>query len=299
MTFLACAEPFDGTIALADANNYAYTSGIDVGETIVTAGQDFTIDWSDLTTDLLGHPLDPAAEIDRLMLVALTGLTATEIEEAIVEESLVQADVRLAALYYPEGGATSAAVSAFEIPVDNPFDPAEYFHYDPEVTWLLVASTGEEARMTHFVVPGEGGGDTVTLGPSSAALTFDADLASLAPVEVPVVEDATVDWSALTAHAGGRDIDLDDLDRLLLARYDDLTVEELEADFVDVELLASHTWTADVYGVRSLALSAAADDDGAAFPGFTAGPVWLLALQCDEACTSPAPPFLTVIEVTE
>lgn len=282
---------------LADEGNYGYTSAVDIGTTEVTAGQDFAIDWSALTTDLLGHTLDPAADIDQVMLVALTDLTSAEVEVAIVEESLDQPDILVAVLLTPEAGQTSAMSSDLAI-LGNAFDPAEYLLENPDITWLLVAYTDGEARMTHFVSPVAAGADQVALSPSSADLSFDADLHSLTAASVPAGEAVTIDWAGLTTHAGGRELDVADLDRLLIARYDDLGLDELEAQFVDVELLADATWTADAYGVTTLALSAAQDDAGAAFNGFSAGSTWLLALECTE-CTSPAPPFLTVLEVTE
>lgn len=291
--------PFDGAFVFTDANNYAYTSAIDVSAQEVQLRQDVTIDWSGLTTDLLGHAMDPAEDVSLIWIVQFPNLTEDEVANAIVTETLLQEDVGPYIQFKNEANVTSATLSQFVFPPATPISPEEDFT-DGSGTWLVRATTGLiENRMLGFMRPTEDTTNTTfLLASDTAALDFDADLQSLDAFtfdEEPATY--TADWSALETHANGNEIDLDLLDQLMIARYDGMSLADIEADFIDVELIASEIFTADVYGLTSTDLSVAVSSTtGEAFSGFGADSLWLVALRCT-ACTNPAPPFLTVVQV--
>jgi hypothetical protein len=302
LALLACTpkDSFDGAFTLTDANNYHYTSSLDITEQEVELGSDVSVDWSQLHTDILGHSLDPAADIDYVWLLSFPYLSHEELAAKLVEEDLDQEDVQVFATYdNREAETTNATLSQFKV-LTNPFLPDQYFTSETS-TWLLRFTTGDlmdaDNRMLQYLVPTQTSHNTsVTVTDASTTLNFDVDLQSLDSFDITEQDAYTVDWSALTTHANGTDLQLDDLDTLMLARFDDKTLDDLEADFIDVETIADATYTADVYGKHSFDLAETKDADGAAFPGFGDGTLWLLALRCS-TCLNPAPPFLTVVNV--
>lgn len=290
--------PFDGNFALADANNYAYTSALTPGVQDVALRSDFTVDWSGLTTDLLGHDMDPALDVEYVWMIQFPNRTEEELVDLLVGDALLQEDIGAVVQFSNGDGRTSATLSEFVFPPNAPIDPEDDFT-DGSGTWILRATTGLlTTRMLSFVRPSDASAvTTLTLASDSAALAFDADLGSLEKYAFDEELDAyTVDWSGLTKHAGGAEIDLSRIDQLMLARYDGLSVADLEEQFLDIELIASATYTADVYGLTSIDLATITDVGGASFPGFGADTRWLLALRCT-TCANPSPPFLTVVEV--
>ncbi|MDP2307269.1 MAG: hypothetical protein Q8P18_14680 [Pseudomonadota bacterium] len=294
--------PFDGQFTFTDANNYSYISDLAVVAQEVQLRQEVTFDWSGLTTDLLGHPIDPVTDVDLIWVVQFPTLTEDEVVAAIVTDTLLQQDVGPYIQFDNDpADATSALLSEFVFPPATPIVPEEDFT-DGSGTWLVRATTGvNENRMLGFMRPTEESTNhTFLLDSASATLDFQADLQSLtgftlAEEHAPYV----ANWSALDTHAGGGDLDLTDLDQLMIARYDGRTLDDLEANFIDIELIADEMYTADVYDVADYTadLSMATNADGVAFSGFGADSLWLVALRCTTVCTNPAPPFLTVVQV--
>jgi hypothetical protein len=301
LLFAACSgtsgDDFDGSFVLSDANNYSYTSHLGIGAQVVERGADFTIDWSGLTTDLLGHPVDPAADVGEVYLLSFPALSQTEVEDLLATEQLTMSDLLVIAFKTGVTGQTSLMASDLVIPPAAPFQPETYFT-DTDATWLVRATDGATTnRMLSFAVPTEGSeSHAITLDDGATTLDFAADLHGLDAFSIGEQDAYTVDWSGLTRHADGNSVELLDLDQLMLARYDGLSISELEEQFLDLDLIADALYTADVYGDRTADLSAAVDADGAAFSGFGAGTLWVLALRCT-TCANPAPPFLTLVEV--
>ncbi len=309
LLLLACTGPgadkddtggtpaFDGTFTLTDANNYSYESTLTASVQEVGLAADFSVDWSTLTSDLLGHDVNPATDVSYVWFVQFN-MTEDEVLELFATDAVILQEYLGAAVQYDNDGATSANLSEFVFPPNASIDPATDFA-DGSGTWILRATTGlTQNRMFAFVRPSETSENhALTLTSESAALDFDADLASLRSFDL-AEEPASypVDWSALTRHGNGSAIDLALLDQLMLARYDGLTVADLEEQFLDIELIASETFTADVYGLTETDLTTlVSSTDGAAFDGFGAGSLWILALRCT-SCANPSPPFLTIIQ---
>ncbi|MDP2315130.1 MAG: hypothetical protein Q8P41_19680 [Pseudomonadota bacterium] len=294
--------PFDGQFTFVDANNYSYTSAVEISAQEVQLAHEVTFDWSGLTTDLLGHQMDPATDVDLVWVVQFPLLTEDEVKDAIVAETLLQESVGPYIQFDNDpADRTSALLSEFVFPPDNVIDPATDFT-DGSGTWLVRATTGPlENRMLGFMRPTETSSNhDFALGSDSATLDFAADLQSLTPYTVDsALPTYTANWAALDTHANGADISLDTLDQLMIARYDGMTLDDLEADFIDVEIIATELYTADVYEAVDYTadLSLATNAAGEAFSGFGADGLWLIALRCT-LCTNPAPPFLTVVNVS-
>ena len=289
-------EVFDEA-TLTDANNYAFSGTLTVGNDPVAAAEDATVDWSALTEDLQGHALDPAADIDQLGLVAYRYLSPEEVTEAIESDSLQMSDVSVYLQFLNEAEATSCLLSEFTL-FGNPVDVLSYME-EGSATWMLLlgegTTPGQGVRAMKFFEPLDGIDDhEITATDGDAVLDVDADLSSLEPVRI-AADDPGVrfDWSGITVDGRGQDIELNDIDSVLLARYDDLGVADLEAGFLDLETLADAMWTAEVEGETALDTEQLAGD--LPFEGFTPEATWLLALRCG-TCMNPAPLFLTVVD---
>jgi len=70
-----------------------------------------TVDWSQVTEDLDGNPLDPAADIDQLV-VAFLDLTVEQVAEVLCRDSMAQSDVVLLVEDNTVQGSTSAELDA-------------------------------------------------------------------------------------------------------------------------------------------------------------------------------------------
>lgn len=83
-----------------------------------------------------------------------------------------------------------------------------------------------------------------------------------------------------------------------VAHFTTSALEDLEADFLDLETLADRVWRVEHRSGTTAALAdLRADDDGTAFTGFEPGGTWVLAILC-ATCSIPAPLGLAVLVPT-
>lgn len=284
----------DGTVPLTDAANYRYEGVLDAPSFPIAEGADAVLDWSGLTTDLRCNALDPVADIDNTSLLVFPYLTELEVEQGLSDDNLDQADLAVYLSHEP-GDDTNVRLSQMG-----------FFGTDADIearftegsgTWAVLLTTGTEiavgARMFAFLRPTAG--ETaiqadVTDG--CPVLDFSADLASMAPVPVLVDGPWQLDWSALTRDGHGGAFEPTRVDGLLVARFD-RTVEDLQANFLDLESLAVETWRYTITGGTTADLGALTGPSDP-FPGFATEGVWAVALTCG-TCPNPAPLFLTIV----
>lgn len=293
------AAPVDGLV-LTDASNYSYTSDIEASSQELLLFNDNTFDWSGLTTDLLGHSVDPANDIEYIWMIQFPNLSQEEVVDAIVTDNLLAEDIGGYVQYRNNDGATSAMLSEFVYPPATAIDPATDFT-DSTGTWLVRATVGiADTRMIGFAVPTEKTTNQYfEISGTTSILDFQADLSSLDGFDLTGEPSSyAVDFSGLTTHASGSEIDFTEIDQLLLGRYDGMAVTDIEDQFIDLELIASDIYTVDIYEDpdRIVDLTTAVSETSGAFSGFGADTLWVLALRCT-SCTNPAPPYVTVIQV--
>lgn len=288
------ADP-SGLVPLRDVNNYAYRGDIDVPSFPTVAGADIRFDWSGADNDLQCHDLDPVADIDNLSVLVLPNLDEAGVEAGLSNDTLQQADMGGYVSFTP-GDATEAMLSAFTFFGTD--TDIEALHQLDTGTWLLLVTSGTTlgvgARLLAiFSATADATATEVVLDPGCGILSFEADLQSLEPV--PVLEDGPwlVDWSTLGVDGRGHDIEVTRIDELMVARYPGRTIEELEAGFLDLELVAEELWRLPLTGGTTADLAGMSNDDGV-FPGFAAEGPWILALRCT-TCSNPAPRFLTTL----
>lgn len=286
-----------GVVALTDPNNYTFASRVDAPTIVTAAATDVRFDWATLTSDMLCHATDPVADIDNVALLAFPNLTEAEVEVGLALDSLQQADLGGYISMEP-GDATSAWLTDLTFFGTDPQILDQYT--EGRATWLLLLSSGTTvgvgARTIAFLEPRDDSDVTDIVVPDGCGLVdVDVDIDALAPVTLPPTGPWVVDWRGVTADGQGQPLDRADIDGILLARYDETTAE-IEADFLDVEILPEQIWRASVSGASSIDLTALVDPEGVAFAGFDGGGTWLLALVCG-TCSNPAPRFLTRVVV--
>lgn len=293
-------------LPLLDQNNYTSQSSLAVPSIETESGADLDICWSDLTKDILCHDLDVTKDINNVTFLQTLNLTQDEIQAKLALGQLTQKEVKI----YRD----------FHIPTDHPptctklsslslgttlLDPTQDYVEASDKKYMLLFSTGTMlgvgSRSMLFIEPKASSTLTSVDAPSAAdtckILDFTADISS-ETVKVPVNGAIRVDWSRLTRDSTGSPVVFQFIDRLLVAFYENKTVEDLEQHFKDIEIDATSLYEVPIQaGTKAADLSTAKDRaTGEAFPGFgTKTGVWALGLLCS-SCQVPAPVFLSVLE---
>ncbi len=284
-----------GLITLGDDNNYAFDGRLDGPTISLAAESDATIDFADLDKDLQCHDLDPVADIDNVALLMFRYLTETEVEAGLSTDSLAMADMSLYISYEP-GDATSFRLSDLSFFGTDPEIEGEFKEGNGSFLVLLTSGTtvGSGARMIGFLEPSASETSTSgVLDDGCSVLDYEADLTSLKPLAVLPSGPWTLDWTAATQTGQATELVDTKVTSVMLAYYAELTMADLETQFLDIELLADRTWTLEHAGGTTADLSLLLDaSDGSAFTGFEAEGTYLLALRCG-TCPSPAPLVLT------
>ncbi|MFZ5481729.1 MAG: hypothetical protein ACOZNI_33515 [Myxococcota bacterium] len=288
----------DVPVALTDASNYRFEGTLD-GPTLTFAEHSVaTVTWADLTEDLQCHALDPVTDVDNVAILWFRDLAEADVEQGLADGTLQQVDLTVYLSYEP-GDGTSASledVTFFGTDADIEAEFAE-----GSGAWLFLLTTGTTvgagARMLAFLEPRA---DEVAteraLNDGCAVLDYTVELTSLTPARIREEGPWEVDWSAVETNGVGQDFVTTDVSEVMLAWFADLSLAELEEDFLDLELLADRTWRGEHAGGTSADLAALVDDaDGTPFAGFEGEGTWVLALRCD-TCPNPAPLLLTVLE---
>lgn len=285
-------------------NNYRFWSEVDVALTSVAPHSNLSFDWSGLTVDFQGHSIDPLLDIDT-MAVILWELTYEEVVRKLNADELGAGDADIPVVIYTENAVTSGSLyEDFVVPGGGPieleelqarFDPTLF---DPSVyTFTAMPIKGGNltrgAQSVHaFRLDSTSTNTEVTITSQSAAIRFDANIAELQPVFVPLGQaNIVADWSNMEENAMGRSFKPRSVDQILIGRYS-LSVEELEKRFLDLELIADDLYRGEVAAGSELSLAAATNERGVAFSGIDGDANWILALICSR-CANPAPWYLT------
>ena len=318
-----CAAPAMGNVVVSanPVNNYAFSSTLSFPPTLVMPDSELSFDWSAVTTDFLGHPVDPLADIDTVNLM-LWKLTEEDLRVKLNDDALEQRDLAVIATVYTENATTSATLFEFTS-IGTPLTPCEILPFvqapnpDPNAhpecedgigdgfdpashTYTVMTATGEVlgqgTRMIHaFKLDPMSTNTEVVVDTDSTGLEYSVDLASLEPLRVPAgTADITIDWADITVNALGNEFVTTSIDEVLVARYS-LTPAELEAQFLDLDLIAEDLWRGDVPSDTNLALTSLAPNAaGEPFTGIDAGSTWIVALVCG-SCANPAPWYLSIL----
>lgn len=289
-----------------EATNYAFSGTLSFEALTVAPSSELTVDWSGVTEDFTGGRLDPVRDIGSVSLT-LWRLSAEELAAKLLHDALDADDLVTPTMYLPQDGETSASLFGFVTAAGTTIDPdvlVEYMNpntYPPERhTYTAMAASGtvlgEGTRMIQaFRLDPSSTNTEVALDAESTQLSYEADLTSLVPVQVPAgATSVTLDWSALQINAFGSEFYASAITDVVVARYS-LGPGELEDQLLRLETIHQGLWRKDVTSGSSVDLATLTDDSGAPFPGIDADSTWVVALICG-SCTNPAPWYLSLLE---
>jgi hypothetical protein len=69
------------------ANNYTFSSSLSISVTKVNPSSELFLDWSGLTKDIVGHPVNPLSDVDMVMLV-VWNISHQELEQKLNQDDL-------------------------------------------------------------------------------------------------------------------------------------------------------------------------------------------------------------------
>jgi hypothetical protein len=293
-------------IVANEKNNYMFSSTITLPPVTVASMSNLTFDWSALTKDFLGHPLNPATDLV-MGIMMIWDMPRAEFETALNADALFTADLVVSPpLNLPLAGATSARLHDFLI--NGTAVSTEMFNayfdaalYPPASSTFIVGvqagtELGRDIRMLQaFELDPTSTTTNVALTDTSTQLTYTANLRSLTITGVPAGTAAlTLDWSQMTTNALGAAFTENTVTSAIVGHYTQ-TPAELEARFLDLDRIAVATYRANVASGSVLDFTTLRDENGAGFPGIDASGTWMVGLVCGN-CRNPAPWYMTILK---
>ena len=302
--------------AITDDTNYTFTSTVAVEMATLKSATDLRFDWSALTRDFFGKSMDPAADID-MVLISLWNLTPQALSESVARDQLERNASEGAIMTYPDGSYTSQNLLSFGL-LGNPlpdedeiwkrFDTnhPEFEYPQDQYTFLMTASSGTSpgkgSRMLGFFnIDPSSEVTELALTNDSTHLDYTVDLERMKPVTVPTGQPAlTIDWNQMTVNALGNRYLANQITQARVAHFETVSLAELEAGFLNLEEMADRSWSGAITAGTSIELGLLTDETGAPFPGIDDTGTWLVALFCTAGdCNNPAPWSLTVLSPCE
>lgn len=283
-------------LVMTEDNNYTQESTLTLGHYAVQEQADTTIDWSALTLDLRGRPLDPTT-VDQLYF-SLLDMTEDALVDRVLANDIPQSEA-ISSTWGNESQISSATITDFNL-LGNPFDLSELLA-DPAKTWVVTlvevpeGTSEQQVLMTVVVDPGANPG-TVDITNGTSVVSVTPDLHTPPPIVVTGGADSyTMDWSGMTVDVFGNDFDTLIANTLWIVHYPG-SVSDVEADFLLADYNADAVYKLDVRGKDNALLTEATDADCNAFAGFTADGTWLVGL-VDKGSLSPLPLVMAVVSV--
>ncbi len=292
-----------GNLRLADENNYSSQSDLTIPAIETASAADLEICWTSVVKDLQCHDVAPDADLDTVALLRFTHLSEDEIAAELTTGQLAQSEVDgYADVVITDFDSTCTKLSDFSF-FESAIELEQEYVESEERKYLLLFSEGTTpgvgARSMIFLRPTSKSNNRKVDGPTGCGmLEFSADLSSLEPLAVPAEGPWILDWGDVTRDGQGFDVEDVPIDGVLLGFYEGKSVDDLEAQVLDLTLIATESWEIELGGGDTVDLERARGRNGeGAFEGFErdeAG-VWLLGLTCS-TCQNPAPVVLTILE---
>jgi len=305
-----------GTNLVASAaNNYAFSSTMKLPAVTVKSMSNLTIDWGGVTKDFLGHPIGANNTLDAVALLVFTSPLA-EVETKLNADTLSLQDVSVVpppswpAPGMTTGGMTSTQLYSFtangsEITQAQFDDATNAATHDPALFTYMAAAAhgmviGEGFRMLQtFHVDAGSSSTTVALKNDSTQLTCQVSLRNLTITGVTAGTPAlTLSWQNMVdmgaMNALGSLFKDNYITSAIVGHFTE-TPEELEKKFLDLDMIATKYYRADIQTGASLDFTTLKDDSGASFPGVDDTGTWMVGLICGN-CRNPAPWYMTILK---
>jgi hypothetical protein len=284
-------------------NNYTFSSTLTLPPVSVKPNSELTFEWDGLTKDFMGHDL-----VATTVNVMLWQLPLAELEEKMNADDLDARDAVTPIKQDITPAVTSADLFDFVTVADEPLMEDQilpFFQIEtnpPDMnTYTVILSDGDlsangEARMMQsFLLDETSENTTVTLTDDSTGLEYETDLEALQPTLVVAGSNTTViDWEDMLLTSLGTEFKPNQITEARIAHYTE-TPAELEAKFLDLEIIAQETYETAVESGVSISFDKFKNEAGATFPGITSEGTWILALSCG-ACRNPAPWYMTILK---
>lgn len=299
----ACGSNDKPFVVLADEKtNLDLTSRLTLRPTIVQGGTTaLTFDWSHVTSDFYGHPID-WTKIGRVVLVVWNA-SVEQISNAIAADESLSPLVLLPAQFDPYKNGTvqtSASLTDFLDPGGGRIDDetfTELLTPDRQYTYTLLLQEdplvfGVGTRMIHaFTLDAASTSTNISMDNESTTLRTNATLGRdvLVPLESASI---TIDWSStIETRSFGGPFSPTGVTQVIVARYDaDFDVTDR---IFDIELDAKDLYRADVPFGSSILLDSLQTMDGRSFQGIDAVDQWFVGLLCrSKDCRNPAPWYM-------
>ena len=285
----------DSIVELSDGGNFAYTGDLSPTSTQTAEMANLHFDWSQVANDLQCHSMDPATDVDNIALMVFPNLTQAEVAAELSNDTMQQRDLGAYISYENTDDATEADLTDLTFFGTDPEILSEYTEGSGTWMFLLASGTtpGVGSRILHFIEPTASSDNTeVVLPDGCGLLDFEAQLST---TTTPISTEGpwVIDWSGLTQDGRGNEFSHSSVDGIMVGYYADLSTEDLQSQFLDLELIADGLWTIDLTGGSTADLNDLSGDTE--FDGFSAPGTWVIALRCS-LCSNPAPLYLTVLE---
>ena len=290
-----------GPAVLDDEDNAEVEASIEVQELEVAAGVDVLLDWSGLSVDLWGRPMDPLEDARRASLYRFTHDDPAEILDGLIHGTLPQSalDIQVSC----QSKTASCYLSEFAFVMGHPVDVVERFE-EGGGTWLLAVESndGVEDLAYLVLVPSDASTvEIVEITDDSSVERLDVDLDQLPVVEVRRDGGMMVDWSELRTDLLGDDLDPRVVDRLAVARLPHDALDDPERVMTQLREVALELWLADIPNSASsfpLVELQESDTGEGGFAGPDGQDPWLLFLGCS-SCGDPLPRFVSKLAWAE
>ncbi len=256
---------------------------------------DVVLEWGDVTSDILGNPLEPGEDVIATAITIYAGFTEQELEEWLSESRITQEPP--ITLFFEPDGATSAHLSDHTM-WGTDVGIVDWFTSD-DFVWLLSLRSDDLytdlGGLAAFLSPDPNSSvSRVELRDGSTDVGVIADLLALPPVEVPLGTAFAVDWSAIDTDGFGDHLELESIDQIVVEHFEHVALSGLDSTNVwEFESLSSRRWIADVNVETELDVTALGGAHGR-FEGITAEGTWLLSLRSSSTKT---PRFLAALTV--
>jgi hypothetical protein len=302
-------------IVAGAANNYAFSSTMRLPPQTVKSMSNLKFDWGGVTKDFLGHTIGGTNTIDTMSLLVIW-LPLTEVEFKLNKDTLSQQDVyQVPPPSWPAPGMSAGATTSamlYDFTANGIAVTPDQFNAatDPAMfgkdmfTFMAAAANGltigEGFRMLQtFHVDASSSNTTVSLSNTSTQLTCQVSLRNLTITGVTAGTPAlTMSWQQLVAQGGmnalGNPFEDNYITSAVVGHFTE-TPEELEKKFLDLDLIATKYYRADIIQNGMLDFTALRTDGGEAFPGVDNTGTWMVGLICGN-CQNPAPWYMTILK---
>jgi hypothetical protein len=298
---------FGANVVANEKNDYSFSSAITLAPVTVGQMSNLTFDWSGLTRDFEGHPLDPTKDLG-MAIVMFWNLPLAQFETDLNADALFPSDLILSPPLSLQLAAGATSVNLYDMTINQtPVTPEminQYFDATmyPPATASFIAGVqtgidlGRQLRMMQaFNLDATSSVTSVTFANDSTKLSYTANLHDLTITGVPAGTPAlTLDWSQMQTNGLGRTFDSGAVTSAVVGHYAQ-TPAELEAQFLDLDRIALATYRADIGSGSVLDFTTLTDDNGASFPGIDDQGTWLVGLFCGN-CRNPAPWYMTILK---